>query len=403
VLAKVNEAVSLHSAMMDASLNERRRQKALADFGRQALLSRNLDAVYEDACVCVARGLGVEIAKIAVIQDDSDLLVLKGLVGLPERLARIGETKVPGGKNSAIGYAMELGRPVISDIATETRFDPSELVRKSGVRISANVVLWVDGKPYGGLEADSLAPWHATEADTDFLETYANLVSAAIQQQLFAGKVQTMLQERQVLLNEIFHRIKNLLANVLAIARRTASNSVTVEDFSKAFEGRIAALSRAHDLLLTALDQPAHLRDLLRLEFQAKGLVEGEQFEIQGPDLLCEPKAIQVLALLVFELATNAVKYGALSTFASPGPRIKVEWSVDAGVVEFRWREHGVAMQASSRIGFGSELIGKIVPRMLSGRTEVNRHDDGIECLATFPLPRASGVLSAPLQADAHR
>jgi two-component sensor histidine kinase len=293
---------------------------------------------------------------------------------------------------------LEIEGAVVSDVATETRFDPSDLVRKSGARTSVNVVLWVDGRPYGGLEADSLRPWDVTQADKDFLENYANLVSAAIQQNLNASRMQALLNERQVLLNEIFHRIKNLLANVSAIARRTAAHTQSIEDFAKAFEGRISALSRAHDLLLTAPDQPAQLRELLYLEFHAKGLVEGKHFSIGGPDLLCEPKAIQILALLIFELSTNAVKYGALSKFASADARIDVDWSLEAGVVLFRWRERGVQIQPRSGQGFGSELISKIVPQMLAGKTEVNLHSDGIECLATFPAPRSSGILLAPIQ-----
>jgi two-component sensor histidine kinase len=376
------------------------RGRALAEFGRRALLHDDLDAILQEACLQVAQGVGVPIAKIAVKLDHSDDLLLKDCVGLPTYLAMAGVTKVPGGKGSAVGYTLLVDAPVISDVDTETRFEPSEVVRRSGVKTSANVVLWVEGKPYGALEADSTVEWKVTDDDIDFLRNYESLVSAAIQKHNSTTKLRLLHQERQVLLNEIFHRIKNLLANVLAIARRTATHSKNLQEFSSAFEGRIGALSRAHDLLLTAPDQPGQLRELLALEFKAKALEEGKQFHISGPDLLCEPKTMQILALLVFELATNAVKYGALSRFATPAARIDVSWTVDRtkNEVSFRWREKGVALQKSTRRGFGSELISREVPQMLSGDAEILTHDDGIECVLRFPLPEASGVLSIPLQ-----
>lgn len=373
---------------------QRDREEALAAFGRRALLHHDLNKILNEACVQVVAGLRVPIAKIAIRREHSNDLTLESCVGLSPELAIPGKTIVPGGKGSAMGYALETGGPVISAVETETRFEPSELVRQSGVKMSVNVILWVESKPYGSLEADSTADWSATEDDVNFLQNYANLVAAAIEKQKAEMKLASMLQERQVLLNEIFHRIKNLLANVLAIARRTAAHSRDLDEFSSAFEGRISALSRAHDLLLTAPDQPAQLRELLALEFKAKGLTEGSQFTVEGPDLLCEPRTIQALALLVFELATNAVKYGALSQFGSADSQINVSWSIndESNAVQFRWRESGVAMQNTTRRGFGSELISRVVPQMLSGEASLTRHHDGVEWVVTFPLPDTTGT-----------
>jgi two-component sensor histidine kinase len=197
-----------------------------------------------------------------------------------------------------MGYTLDLAAPVVSYVPTETRFEPSEVVRRSKVKVSANVVMWVHEQPYGSLEADSLEDWDVSDADIDLLQAYANLLAAAIEKHDLMARIERLANERQILLNEIFHRIKNLLTNVSAIARRTVKHSHTLEEFQDAFDGRINALSRAHDLLLAAPDRPVPLRELLALEFDAKGLSEGTLVQLMGPDVLCDPRTIQTLALV---------------------------------------------------------------------------------------------------------
>ncbi len=348
-----------------------------------------MDGVLQCACEHVAQGLGVPIAKLALLRDDAADLLLVAHVGL-EGLVKRGGTVLPGGRRSALGYSLEVGAPVISDVPTETRFQASEVVRRSGVRTSVNVVIWVEGRPYGGLEADSCEPWQPSHYEIDFLQTYADIVAAAIERVLASKRVDDLTREREVLMKEIFHRNKNMLANVLAISRRTARYSQSIQQYRDAFEGRIDALSRAHDLLLSAPTTPALLRQILEIEFRAKGLDSDPNFKIEGPDLICGPRAIQALALLIFELATNAVKYGALSKSAGPDAGIRVKWSVEEAngksQVHFVWREYGIAASppAAERRGFGSELMERIVPGMLDGAATLSLHEDGIEYVLDF-------------------
>jgi two-component sensor histidine kinase len=367
-----------------------KRQRAIAHFATAALRNGDFEQLIAEACVQVAAGLGVPMAKLAILKPESEELLLRAQVGLPADVGIPGQTVVPGGAGSAMGYCLQTGAPVISDVDTETRFEPSEVVRRSGVKISANVVIWIDGRPYGCLEADATHAWKVTESDIDFLQTFADVVSAAIERNLLSSRVGTLAHEREILLNEVFHRIKNLLANVLAIARRTAKYSASLPEFHSAFEDRIQSLARAHDLLLTQPGRPARLRELLELEFGAKALRNGKEFELEGPDILCSPRTIQMLALLVFELATNAVKHGALSESAAPSASIHVRWQIEernsAPALVLNWRERGVKLPAIRRRGFGSELLERLVPQMLGGTARLDTHDDGIECLIVFPL-----------------
>ena len=365
------------------------RQRALAEFATCALRGDGEDLL-QRACEHVAQGLGVPIAKAALLREESSDLVLAAHVGL-DGLVEPGRTVIPGGRDSALGYSLEIGEPVSSDIPTETRFKASEIVLRSGVRTSINVVMWVGGKPYGGLEADSREPMQPTQYEIDFLQTYADLVAAAIERTLIAQRLDALSREREVLLQEIFHRNKNMLANILAISRRTARHSENFKEYLEAFEGRIHALSRAHDLLLGAPTTPALLRELLEIEFRAKGVESSPNFRIEGPDLICSARAIQALALLVFELATNALKYGALSKSARPDAGIRVGWNVEKKdgkpQVHFVWREHGMgALPPVNRRGFGSELLERLVPGMLDGKAVLSMHEDGIEYILDFAM-----------------
>jgi two-component sensor histidine kinase len=378
------------------------RQKALADFAtHQALRSANLEALFQAACTNVTVGLNVPIAKLGLLQHDSADLLLRAVIGIPKEIATPGVTILPGGRRSAMGYALEIGRPVISDVASETRFEPSELIRRSGVRTSINVVLWVNGEPYGCLEADSLELRQSNDSDLHFLQIYADLVSAAIERNLLTASNEALAREREILLNEVFHRIKNILANVLAISRRTIKHSSDLLEFQSAFEGRVAALSRAHDILLEAPSKPARLAELIELEFSAKGLQRGKDFTVQGPDLLCGPRTIQTLALLIFELATNAVKYGALSEAATDAATIEVRWQVEenaeAPEILLHWLERGVKRQPeSAKRGFGSELVERLVPQMLRGDGRIKPRQDGIEYFIKFSMPEDVNLSTVP-------
>lgn len=374
------------------------RQRSLAGLGQRALRKLDLERLLEETCVEICTGLGVPMAKVALRHDGGDDLILRAAVGIPPHLVVPGQTVIPGGRGSAIGYAIETRAPVLSDIDTETRFEPSELVRRSGVKCSANVVIWADGEPFGALEGDSREPCAFDETDIDFLQLCANLLGAAVERSRLTRRAEELAREREILFDELVHRVKNMLTNVLAIAQRTRRHSRTLDEFGNAFEGRVSALGRAQDLLLTRPEQAVSLRGLIWLELDAKGMREGEQFALDGPDVLCSPRTIQILALLLHELATNAVKYGALSPGAGAQARVAVTWRIDranggAETLTLQWRETGVVLAPSPpRRGFGSEMIDNLVPQMLGGTTELLAHADGLACRISFPLVEERGV-----------
>jgi two-component sensor histidine kinase len=196
------------------------------------------------------------------------------------------------------------------------------------------------------------------------------------------------LQDRQqVLLSELQHRTRNLLALVQAIARQTLRSSASLADFAREFESRLGALSRVQGLLARADQSPIDLQQILAAELDAHG---GARAEIAGPSVELEPIAAQALALALHELATNAVKYGALH---QPQGKLSVAWKVDKDQGQPRlileWLETAVIMpppSSSGRKGYGRELIERALPYQLNATTHLEFTHQGVRCTIEMPL-----------------
>lgn len=208
-----------------------------------------------------------------------------------------------------------------------------------------------------------------------------------------SGDIQQMrgLQDRQqVLLAELQHRTRNLLAVVHALARQTLRGSTSLDAFATEFEGRLAALSRVQTLVASTDVDRISLRGLLEAELAAHGAVGSTSVRIAGPDVMLPTAAVQTLALALHELATNAVKYGAIG---QPQGQLDVSWRMEelaAGPRQLvlEWAETGVAMPdiAAARKGYGSELIERALPYQLQAETRLDFRDDGVHCMIAVPL-----------------
>lgn len=202
-------------------------------------------------------------------------------------------------------------------------------------------------------------------------------------------------EERQaVLIAELQHRVRNVLAMVRSIVRRTVAGGLTAEQISEQLEGRIDALARTQALLTRSVGAGVDLEGLVREELLAQASEEG--VGVSGPPVQLAPKAAEVLTLAVHELATNSIKYGALG---QPGARLSVEWKTERrGQVDWlrlQWRESGVrvAEAAPRRQGFGTELITRRVPYELDGVGRIELNPGGVECTIELPLIRGESIL----------
>jgi two-component sensor histidine kinase len=195
--------------------------------------------------------------------------------------------------------------------------------------------------------------------------------------------------ERQALLSgELQHRIKNTLAMVGAIANQTMRGD-NVTAAREAFAARLMILSRAHDILTQTSWTHAPIREVMNGALAAHRSGQS-RIRTSGPDIMLQPKQALALSVAVHELATNAVKYGALST----GGRVDIVWSdepiASAPSFRFTWTESGgptVSEPAPAQRGFGSRLIERMLAGDFSGDAKISYRSDGAVCELIAPLP----------------
>jgi PAS domain S-box-containing protein len=200
------------------------------------------------------------------------------------------------------------------------------------------------------------------------------------------------LHDRQtILLEELQHRTRNLLAVVQSIARETLRSSTSLDVFGPEFEDRLRALGRVQGLLARSQDDSVELAALVAAELSAykRAKAEGD-IRIEGPNVLLPGASAQTIALAIHELATNAVKHGALKQSSG---KLAVTWQVagapDARRLDLEWREAGVQLhtQVPEREGYGSVLIKRALPYQLKAKTNFEFAEDGVRCQISIPLP----------------
>lgn len=186
---------------------------------------------------------------------------------------------------------------------------------------------------------------------------------------------------QRLLMGELNHRVKNVLATVQAIANQSFGRDEP-ERF-KPFSDRLRALAQAHDLLIQRSWEGASLASVVDGVASAFG---HERFEIEGPDLHLPPRAVVTLSLALHELATNAAKYGALSV---PGGNISIHWACwsETATFQLTWQERGgPTVTPPTETGFGSMLITDALAAELNGEVELHHQPDGTVCQVRAPL-----------------
>ena len=202
--------------------------------------------------------------------------------------------------------------------------------------------------------------------------------------------------QRQTLMAELDHRVKNVLATVQALAVQTARRTTSLDAFLANFAGRLKAMGSANELLTAARWRGAAIDHLAAAELGA--LAQG-QAAWEGPELFLTPRAANALALGLHELAANAMKFGALSTDTG---RVQLRWRALAdGGFELTWAESGgPTVIAPSRRGFGSTLIEDVTGRELNGSTRLDYRPAGVVAVlragAAAVAPRPETVPEAP-------
>lgn len=194
-------------------------------------------------------------------------------------------------------------------------------------------------------------------------------------------------QHLRLLMRELTHRSKNLLAVIQAMARQTARHAGSIDEFVEIFSARLQALARSHDLLVQEGWHGASLTDMVRSQLGHHIDRENSQVTLTGPDIFLKPEAAQNIGLALHELSTNAAKYGALSM---PSGHVSITWArrqpEAGGGFELTWSEKGgpPVVEPKAR-GFGSLVIERNLARALDGKVDVDFAPSGLRCFVSVP------------------
>lgn len=202
-------------------------------------------------------------------------------------------------------------------------------------------------------------------------------------------------QQIRLLMTEVNHRSKNLLSVVTAIAQQTAASSP--QEFVRKFSSRVHALAVNHDLLVKSLWRSIDAAELISGQLAHFGDAVGRRISVDGPPIRVSSAAAQSIGMVVHELSTNTVKYGALS---GEQGRIEIAWEIDNSLSEpvfsIRWTERdGPPVIAPTHRGFGTTVVTKMVEMSLDGETVLEYSSRGLIWKLACPLKNV--VESAPI------
>ncbi|MBP0445470.1 PAS domain S-box protein [Roseomonas sp. SSH11] len=337
-----------------------------------------------------ARGLGVAFrdrsaehqATEALRESESRLrlAVEAGRMGAWEY--HITERRVAGSRelNQLLGFPAD-STPGIEEIHARYWPGEQERVQAIGEAAMARGERFLEAE-YRYLRPDGSLRWHLMRAEVRF--------GADDQPERIVGVLLDITErkeaeERQsLLMREVDHRAKNALAVLQAAVRLTQAQDL--ESYKRALEGRVSALARAQSLLADERWAGTNLRALLTGELDIF-LKQGQRATLRGPSVALPARAAQPLAMAFHELATNAVKYGALST---PTGKVAVSWRlemVDSPVLHLRWEESGgPPVEQPGGRGFGSRLLEGTVRGQLRGSVTLEWERTGLVCDIAVPL-----------------
>lgn len=197
-------------------------------------------------------------------------------------------------------------------------------------------------------------------------------------------------QHLRLVVNELNHRVKNTLAMIQAIAAQTFRNAEDLPNAQVSFSSRIMALARANDLLTGENWEGASLYDIIGGVSVVHAGNQPDRFVAKGPLVRLSPKVALSLSMAAHELATNAVKYGALSNDTG---RVDVNWTVQDGRLRIEWRESGgPTVVAPQRRGFGSRLVERGLAGEMGGTAQLTFEPGGVVCVIEAPLDLYDGA-----------
>jgi two-component sensor histidine kinase len=347
----------------------RRQLTAFATFTTRALGEANIDSLMMQACLHARIGMDMTHAKLMEYLPERDRLVLRAGVGWKD--GYVGQYQVPPDTNSPIGYAFSFSEPVpITDYNSEKRFHYPSILTEHGCVASLNVPLRTDLGNFGVLEVDNTSACHFSKDDVNFLTGLGNTVARAVELRRAMNAMGAAVKEKELLIREMNHRIKNnlsLVAAMMSVQARRMPESGGREELVNAV-ARINNLALVHDRLqlftssVTEVDAASHFEELC--EMLRSLLPSGVALTPKCSGWILSD-CVESLTLVANELVTNAAKYAFVGRetgeivlgYRQEGAGWRL-WVHDNG--------HGMAPQQEGNPArtFGNQLVATLVSRL---------------------------------------
>jgi two-component sensor histidine kinase len=361
----------------------------LVDFGLLAVEGADLDGLLHQAAAEAARSLDVSHAKVLEYLPDEKRFVVRAGVGWGEGV--VGEARIGADLESPAGYALQTGRPVISnELHKEERFRIPELLRRHGVKSAANVIIKAKENIFGVLEADSRKPRMFAEADLKFLQGYATLLAFAIEQARLNELHAQLAAQHELLLQELQHRVKNNNQSLLSLIHLQLANVTNIEarENLQKIENRIRALGLVNAQLQAGtraniVDLGHYLMAIVGSLFSFQNDDGGSQvkLETQVSQLEVSTERAQAIGLILNEFLTNSFKYA----FGEGSGEFSLHLRHEGDRAELVMADDGPGMPEKARPGLGLSLID-VLSKQIEGAARWDAPGRGARLTLEFPI-----------------
>lgn len=369
VIDRQGQAAPTMSTMEDPAIDYRLAQHALiSEFGLYALRQRRFESLMQRASQLAADGLRSQMAKVLSYQPAENTLLVSAGVGWHDGV--VGHATIDAGLGSPAGYALHTGKPVLANrLQEEARFRTPDLLLEHGVDRAINVIIQGEGEPFGVLEADAPGGERFDEDDTAFLQSLANVLASAYERsqteralECAVEEKDALLREKETLLDELNHRVKNnlqVVSNLLSLETARLDDP-RAQHRLRAVRNRVTALGRLHQHLYQSgqsrtIEFGGYLEDLcanLHVFYSAEEAPIRIEADIEP--VYADLDRATPLALIVNELIANSTQHAFPS--GEPGT-VRVTLRRDAGYLTLEVSDNGNGHVASDGPGQGRELI----------------------------------------------
>jgi PAS domain S-box-containing protein len=388
VTRRVDAEDDLHD--VQATLREElANTRILQELGARFISEDDTQTIYEAILTAAIEISGAKAGTVQVLDPATEKLVLLATRGFSQR-TRDYFRRVDARSHTSCGLALRTGdRAYVS-------YDPNHPDMSAQLHVSdgllsaqSSPLLSRSGRPIGMVSTHWSDPGHRlSEPEARSLDLLIRQAADVLEQRESSEALRESERHSQALLAELQHRVRNTLAVVRSIARRTAERSTDLDEMIAHFEGRLNAFSRVQSAITRSPETGVELNAIVEDELLAVAAREGKQLKIKGPDIYFQSRPAEALSLAIHELATNAVKYGALSVESG---RIRVQWKRvtdgDTEYLDFEWVESGLPVEPSAgREGFGHEMLKRSLAYDLGAKTEIQFKRDGLRFVMHLPL-----------------